>query len=54
MYSLLEMRVGLADQYMDLAAKAVIGHTHSPKAGQGANASMSDTFNLGISHDFHS
>lgn len=27
-------------------------HTHSPKAGQGANASMGDTHNLGSSHPF--
>lgn len=26
------------------------GHVHSPKGGQGANASMSDTYNLGEHH----
>ena len=27
-------------------------HTHSPKAGQGMNASMNDTHNLGSHRDF--
>ena len=34
-----------ADQRIFLAGDAV--HTHSPKAGQGMNVSMQDTYNLG-------